>query len=399
MVDWRMFFRRRTWPQAAFFSRGFRPFFFGAGAWGALAILSWVALLAAGMALPTYLNGRDWHVHAMLFGYLPAAMAGFLLTAVPNWTGRLPLSGAPLAALFALWLAGRIIMMFSAVAPWPAAFIDMAFLLMLAGIIWREILTGGNRRNVPVALLVSALAVANVLFHLTRLGAIGLDPRAPERPGLAVAALLLMLIGGRVTPSFTRNWLMKRGVREEARLPAPFGPLDKAAALIALAALAGWVAWPDAGGTAGLLAVAGVIHAVRLFRWKGWTTFREPLVTILHAGYGWLPMWMLLQAWAIVGGMSASDALHALTAGAVVTMTLAVMTRASLGHSGRKLTANKVTTMIYWLAIIGALLRINAGGDDILIHISGTLTAAALGLFAISYAPVFFGPRGGRPAG
>ena len=207
-----------------------------------------------------------------------------------------------------------------------------------------------------------------------------------------------MLIGGRVTPSFTRNWLMKRGVREEARLPAAFGPLDKAAALIALVALAGWVAWPDAGITAALLAVAGVIHAVRLIRWKGWTTLREPLVTILHVGYGWLPIWMLLQALAIAGGMRASEALHALTAGAVVTMTLAVMTRASLGHSGRPLRADPVTRIIYTLAVAGALLRINAAGSDILIHAAGALTASALGLFAISYAPVFFRPGDSRPA-
>ena len=372
-----------------FFSRGFRPFFFGAAAWGALAILLWVALLAAGFALPTHLSGRDWHVHTMLFGYLPAAMAGFLLTAVPNWTGRLPLAGRRLAALFALWLAGRVAIMFSSVAPWPAAFIDMAFPIVLAGLIWREIVAGGNRRNVPVALLVSLLALAGMLFHLSRLTDTALDPLLAERLGLAAAALLLLLIGGRVTPSFTRNWLRQRGVTDEQEMPAPFGPLDKAAALIALVALAGWVAWPDAGITAALLAVAGVMHAVRLLRWKGWATFHEPLVTILHVGYGWLPVWMLLQALAITGGMGTSDALHALTAGAIVVMTLAVMTRASLGHSGRKLTANTLTQVIYALAIIGALLRINAGGNDILIHISGTLTAAALGLFAIAYAPVF----------
>ena len=391
----------RAYSGPVFFERGFRPFFFAAGVWGALALPIWIYLFAADSSLPAYVPARDWHIHEMLYGYLPAAMTGFVLTAVPNWTGRMPVTGGKLAALFALWAAGRSAFFVSGVAPALAAAVDAAYLVALAALIWREVLAGGNKRNIPVCLLVSGLALGNVLFHLTRLTSLEiLDPLFDERLGLSAAAILLMLIGGRVTPSFTRNWLMRQGIMDEARMPAPMNAFDKSSALIALVALVLWLFAPDWPLTALAFAIAAVRHFMRVARWKGHTTCAEPLVTILHLGYLWIPVWFLLMALSIAwpDALAYSTAVHALTAGAVTTMTLAVMTRASLGHSGRKLTADRLTVIIYALAILGALARIIAPlspmGYMPTIHMAGTLTAAAFALFAWHYAPVFFNRRG-----
>ncbi len=377
-----------------FFSRAFRPFFFGAGLFGGISIILWLVMLTGALEPFSHLSARDWHVHEMIFGYFAAAMTGFLLTAVPNWTGRMPLAGMPLALLFGLWLAGRMAMFFSDIAPYTAIAADAAYLPVLSFLIWREIIAGRNRRNIIVALLVSALTIANFVFHVQFL--FGPDTiLLAERLGLAVAAGLIMLIGGRIVPSFTRNWLMKQGVKDEPALPAPFGMFDRVAVALAALALAAWVALAEQRIVGALLGVAGVMHLWRLLRWRGWTAVREPLVWILHVGYLWLAAWMLLMAASIFELWPYTDALHALTAGAIVVMTLAVMTRASLGHSGRPLTANALTTFIYMLAIAGALVRVLAAFLPTMMawHLSGTLTAVALLWFALGYAPVFFRPR------
>jgi len=392
----------RAYRGPVFFERGFRPFFFAAGAWGALALPLWLYLFVADAQIPAYVSGREWHLHEMLHGYLAAAMTGFILTAVPNWTGRMPVTGGRLAALFGLWLAGRVGFFFSAAAPAPLAALEASYLVVLAALVWREVIAGGNRRNIPVCLLVSLLALSNVLFHVTRLTEVEIvDALFDERLGLAAASVLLMLIGGRVTPSFTRNWLMRRGVKEEARLPAPMGNFDKAAALTALVALAMWLFFPDWWLTGAFFAVAALVHLGRVSRWKGLSTFAEPLVTILHVGYLWLPVWFALMAVSIAwpGLLAYSAAIHGLTAGAIVTMTLAVMTRASLGHSGRPLSADGWTKAIYALALAGGLARVAAVylpiGYTGAVHMSGTFTALALALFAVRYGPIFFRPRAG----
>ena len=200
------------------FDRGYRPFFLGAGLFAALALPLWLAMLALGTALPSHLAGRDWHVHEMVFGYVGAVLAGFLLTAIPNWTGRLPVVGRPLALLAGLWLAGRIAMAVSAFAPVACAVIDAAFPAALALVAWREVLAGKNTRNVPVCVAVNLFAVANIAFHGAVLA--DLDRDVAERAALAVIGVLICLVGGRIVPSFTRNWLVKRGA---TALPAPFG--------------------------------------------------------------------------------------------------------------------------------------------------------------------------------
>jgi uncharacterized protein involved in response to NO len=327
----------------------------------------------------------------MLFGYLAAVMTGFILTAIPNWTGRLPLSGWPLAGLVGLWVVGRIACTFIP-QPLAAALLDLAFPATLAFAVWREVLAGKNWRNAPVATMLTLFGLANALHHGEGLAWIpGLGPRL----ALAVAAVLIALIGGRIVPSFTRNWLVKKG---HSNLPASFGLIDKAALASAVLAALSWTAFPDSEATGGLMILAGLLLMVRLLRWRGGATFREPILFVLHAGYGWLAVsFLLLGASRLTDTVPQSAALHALTAGAIGTMTLAVMTRASLGHTGREIVADSATVAIYLAVTAGAALRVLAPfAGDWYAHVlgcGGALWSAAFLLFAVRYAPVLWGPK------
>lgn len=216
---------RRAYAGPPLMSFGFRPFFLLACAWPTLIVPMWVL---AYLGYPPFAGAltRDWHVHEMLFGYLAGVMAGFLLTAVPNWTGRRPILGVPLAVLVGLWVAGRVAMVAAPQAVWAAG-VDAAFLVMFAAVIWREVLAGRNWRNLPVCGLISLLALANIGVHLRPL-----HPdlaAAAERLALGVAAMMIALIGGRVTPSFTRNWL---AARKAAALPAAESPFDRGKSVV-----------------------------------------------------------------------------------------------------------------------------------------------------------------------
>lgn len=375
------------------FAEGFRPFFLGGGAYAALALPIWLLSYADLLALPLALPPWLWHAHEMLFGYLAAVLAGFLLTAIPNWTGRLPISGPALIGLFLLWLAGRLAMTLGSGLGPIAAGLDILFLLVLAGVVWREVLAVKGLRNLPVCLLVTCLAAANIGFHFVAWTG---DPAPFLRGAAAVAALLISLIGGRVVPSFTRNWLAKRGA---TRLPAAFGSFDKATLGLTAAALLLWVLQLFDPVTGALLIAAGVAQLFRLLRWQGGQTFAEPLVLVLHLAYGWLPLAFLLLGLAALGsdGLAAGAGLHALTAGAIGLMTLAIMTRATLGHTGRELTADKATVMIYGLVLAGALLRALAAwlplDYGLAIALSGSLWSAGFLGFLLVYGPLLIGPR------
>jgi uncharacterized protein involved in response to NO len=198
--------RRRTYVGPAIFSYGFRPFFFGGALWSALAILLWVPQYVGFIAVPSAIAPLDWHIHEMLFGFVPAIVAGFLLTAIPNWTGRLPVCGAPLAGLAALWLAGRVAMLSTAgIGLAAAAVIDVAFLLALAAVALREIIAGKNWRNLRVLAIVAVLIAGNIAFHIETIRAGSAD--YGTRLGIGSIILLIALIGGRIIPSFTHNWL------------------------------------------------------------------------------------------------------------------------------------------------------------------------------------------------
>ncbi|WP_235679112.1 NnrS family protein [Aquibium microcysteis] len=370
---------------------GFRPFFFLGAMHAGLAIPAWLWIHLHGGDLPGPFTGLDWHVHEMLFGYLAAVIAGFMLTAIPNWTGRLPLSGWPLAGLVGLWLAGRVACALAS-DPVAAMAVDLAFPAVLALSVWREVLAGRNWRNAPVAVMITLFGAANALHHA---GNLDLVPQGlGTRLALAAAAMLIALIGGRIVPSFTRNWLVRAGA---ASLPASFGRLDKAALAATGLALVLWVAAPDGPATAALMALAGALLLVRLVRWRGYRTGAEPIVLILHLGYLWLAAAFLLFGASLAGLLPGTAALHALTAGAIGTMTLAVMTRASLGHTGRAIVADRTVQAMYALVTLGAALRVAAplvpDAYIPLLATGGTLWSASFLLFAIRYAPLLWGKR------
>ena len=383
--------RYRSHAGPALFHQGFRPFFLAAGLWGAAAVPLWLLVLQGEITVPTAFGPVGWHAHEMIFGFGAAVVAGFLLTAIPNWTGRLPLQGLPLAGLFATWIAGRAAVAASAtLGAWPAAIVDMAFLALLMAVALREIVAGRNWRNLPLMLALLLLLTANALTHLEAAGVAGTG-LAGQRLGIAILAMLIGLIGGRIIPSFTRNWLVKRGA---TALPAPFAAYDKFCLLASLVALAAWVVAPEAALSGGALLLAGALQLLRLARWQGQQTLAEPLVWTLHLGFLWLPLGLLLLGLgALLPTLVPGTAgLHALTAGAVGAMTLAVMTRATLGHTGRPLHADAATAAIYLAVAAAAATRVAAAllpeAYLTLVWCSGLLWTLAFGLFVLRYGPL-----------
>jgi uncharacterized protein involved in response to NO len=374
---------------------GFRPFFFLAAIHAGLAIPAWLGAYFGGYDVGGPFGGVHWHAHEMLFGYLGAVIAGFVLTAIPNWTGRLPLSGTPLLVLVGLWLTGRVACLFSP-DPWLAMAVDMAFPATLGFAIWREVVAGKNWKNAPVAVMITLLGLANALDHLTNMGFVPHD--LGQRLAIAVSVTLIALIGGRIVPSFTRNWLAKTGSQA---LPVPFDGIDKTALALTAAAMIGWIVLPDEATVGAILLAAGVLLAVRLARWRGQATVREPILFVLHVGYGWLALatWLLGLSILAPETVPLTAALHALTAGAIGTMTLAVMTRTSLGHTGRAIVADRFVVAMYLMVSAGAALRVAAPlAGDWYAHVlgcGGGLWSGAFLLFALRYAPILFGPRRG----
>ena len=380
----------RAWRGPAILTYGFRPFFFGAGVWAALAMALWVPMLSGHLTLPTAFDPVSWHAHEFLFGYLGAVIAGFLLTAVPNWTGRLPIVGWPLGGLFALWLIGRGAVGLSMhLPPLMVALADLALPLALAGVIGREIVAGKNWRNLIVLAMLAVMALGNAVFHWEAArgdyaaGGYGL------RIGLSAVIMMIAVIGGRIVPSFTRNWLVKRPA---GRRPVPpMQRFDKVALLALLVGLPVWIALPDHPVTGALLLLAGGLHVVRLGRWAGERTLAEPLVAVLHLGYAFLPLGALGIGVGILapGSFGLAAAQHLWMGGAAGLMTLAVMTRATLGHTGQTLTAGPGTVAIYSALVVAVLARLAAGlwADQahFLLMLAGLAWITAFGGFSLIY--------------
>jgi uncharacterized protein involved in response to NO len=385
--------RLRNYQGPALLSYGFRPFFLFGALYAGLSVLAWLPIFYGHLELATAFTQRDWHVHEMLYGYVAAVITGFLLTAIPNWTGRLPLQGRPLLVLLLVWGAGRVAVTVSAViGPVTAAAIDVSFLLLVAGAAAREILAGRNWRNLKVLVVLAVLAAGNLTFHLEALHAGAATYGI--RIGFGAVVLLVMLVGGRIVPSFTRNWLVRMN---PGRLPVPFGRFDIIAMAVSAVALALWIVAPDAVHTGGAMAAAAVLQAGRLARWAGHRTLRDPLVLILHVGYVFVPLGFALLGAAAYGFVLPSAGLHAWAAGAVGVMTLAVMTRASLGHSGRALIAGPATQVIYALAVTSAFARLCAALEPqwstLLLHVAAGAWAAAFLGFGVAYWHVLTGGR------
>ena len=391
--------RIRGWQGPALLSYGFRPFFLGGALWSALAMAGWIGLLSGAVALPTAFDPVSWHAHEFLFGYLAAIVAGFLLTAVPNWTGRLPIVGAPLGVLVGLWLAGRLAIAVSAHLP-PAlvAVVDLAMPVVLAAAIAREICKGRNWRNLVVLAILLVLIAGNAVFHWEAQAGSYAAAGLGLRIGLAAGVMLIAVIGGRIVPSFTRNWLVKRG---EGRLPAPFASFDKLALVALLLALVLWAAAPESRLAGTALLVAGLAQAARLARWAGYRTGAEPLVWVLHLGYAFVPLGAVVLGLAALVplAVSAPAAQHLWMAGGIGLMTLAVMTRATLGHTGRALTAGPGTAALYLLLIGAVTALLGAGlfpGIGQGLHLlSGLCWIGAFGGFVALYGPLLLRARQG----
>jgi len=376
-------------------SYGFRPFFLGAGLWATTAMVLWVGFVSGEWTFANHYGTASWHAHELLFGYVSAVIAGFLLTAIPNWTGRLPIQGGSLLALFLLWALGRMSFLAS---DWigiiTAISVDSVFLFALAGVILREIVAGKNWRNLSIICLVVVLGLSNLWFHVEVLF-VG-SPNRGIRLATAIIIGLMMLVGGRITPNFTRNWLLGR---EATRMPALFGRIDVTAFMLATVALVVWIPVPLSVPTGLLLFSAAAAQGLRLSRWAVEQTWREPLVLILHAGYAFIPLGFLMLAVSALRPqlLGLSDALHVWTVGAVGVMTLAVMTRASLGHTGRDLTATAATRLIYVAIIAAVLARTTAPFfatfTFTLLSFAGIAWIIAFGTFVLSYGPMLVNPR------
>lgn len=383
--------RRRQYSGPVFFKQGFRPFFLGACVWAAISLGIWIFALTGVLELPSAFAPVDWHIHELLFGYTGAVIAGFLLTAVPNWTGRYPISGLPLALLFATWLAGRLAVFFSLeMHPVLVAAVDLAFPLVLAIAIARELIAANSLRNLRVLMLLVIFMGANLFFHaevwINGVSDIG------ARLGLSAVLLMIMLIGGRIIPSFTRNWLAKRG---EGRLPVPFNRYDGLTMGFSAITFMAWSFWQDQWFVPVMLFAAGGLNAVRLWRWAGTRTWAEPLVIVLHIAFAFVPLGFFAMGVSLLfpDVIGHASAFHLWTAGAIGMMTMAVMTRASLGHTGQEMRAGWRISLIYLALFASVLLRFLAGygyGYDGLIYSSALAWFLAYVGFALYYGPLFF---------
>lgn len=359
-------------PGYVLLSYGFRPFFLAAAAWAMVDIILWMSLFEHGGNLPSRFDPLSWHIHEMLFGFIMAAIAGFLLTAVANWTGRPPIRGWLLGLLVTAWVVGRLACMFSlAMNPWLVIILDLALPVLLVLLVAREIVQARNWRNLVMVAPVTVLAIANLLMHLESIGA-NVAPGLGWRLGIASVLVLVSAVAGRIVPAFTRNWLRKRG----AEGPAPHGVVDRLALGGLHVALFVWVFLPADTVSGILLLMGSLLNAGRLFRWQGQKTQDEPLLLILHIGYAWLVIGVaLLGVSTFAGPVPLSAALHSLTVGAMGTMIVAIMTRVTRGHTGRPLTAAGVTQVLFAAIQAATVTRVLAGFE---IWTNGLLTLSAI---------------------
>jgi uncharacterized protein involved in response to NO len=381
--------------ESLIFQNSFRPFFIAAGIWATLAVPFWLLSYFGILIGIDNFNILLWHQHEMLFGFVAAAITGFILTAIPNWTGRLPIKNKPLALLLLLWILGRVGFLITAIfGTITTSLMDLPFLIVLVLVIMREIISGKNWRNLPVIILISFFTLGNILVHL-QIQEIIDSAELGIRLSTFTLSVLLALIGGRIVPSFTRNWLTK--IKAE-RFPSPAGIFDKISLISLVVFVFAQIVIPYHELTSLLALLAGLLHGIRLIRWKVWMTLSEPLILILHVGYMWLSVALVLIGFAgLTNFVPYASSYHALTIGAFSTMILAVMTRASLGHTGRRLKATLGTTFIYVFITIASVLRVcepflNEYGN-LLLSFSGIFWTLSFALFVFIYLPILSQPR------
>ncbi|WP_028534189.1 NnrS family protein [Paludibacterium yongneupense] len=368
---------------------GFRPFYLAAAVFALLAVPYWVQQLAGGAALPG-VPGVLWHAHEMVYGFAVAVIAGFLLTAVGNWTA-LPMPRGPrLLALFAVWCCGRLALLVSA-GPLAAA-IDLAFLPVLALCIARLLWRAKNRRNTFVPVLLLLLALCNLAFHLGRLGVVQMDPTRPLHGALYLITVLETLIAGRILPMFTRNAIP--GLQQTFR---PW--LERIVPAITVAAFAAIAIAPQWLPGAALCLVAGGLHLLRLSGWGSWRTRSLPMLWILHLGYACIGLALTLAAFAVCGFASWVAVYHLLAVGALACLVLGMMMRTALGHTGRMIGAGLAEKTAFGALVCSLLLRI----APLLLPLPGNYIgwmaaaaaswSAAFAIYLVRYLPVLTRPR------
>ncbi|HQY64002.1 MAG TPA: NnrS family protein [Polyangiaceae bacterium] len=382
-------------------AKGFRPFFLLAALFAAGILPVWLLSLSGLVRPDAYFDAFGWHAHEMVFGYAAAVIAGFLLTAAANWTSRETLVGPPLLACAALWAAGRVALVLPGLPRAVPAALDLAFLPMVAVAIARPILATKNHRNLVMVAALTAMWGGNLAMHLDVLGVLphvpGLRARA-ALVGVDVVTALMVVMAGRIFPMFTKNATRVATIRSHPRL-------DAAALAAMVAVLAVDVAAPGGRVAAWIAGAAAIATAARAVHWGAQYTARVPLLWILHVTYAWIPAGLALRvaAW-LTPAVPASLATHALTVGAIGGMTLGMMARVALGHTGRALEAGRAVAAAFVLVTLAALVRVGgplalgAAHTRIALHVSGTLWTAAFVLFLVVYAPILARPRAdGKP--
>jgi uncharacterized protein involved in response to NO len=366
---------RAAYRGPAVLAAGHRPFFLAAALWPAVAMALWLAALAGFVPL-----SPSWHGHEMLFGFAVAAVAGFLSAAVPKWTNGETLRGGRLAALVALWVAGRIAMALD-VATW----LDLVFLPAFASFILADIVRARNTRNYQVPAMLFGLAGLNALYHFG-------DAMTALHAATYLIVAMVALIGGRIVPAFTQNALRMAGQRTVTCSTALW--LERLAVPSVILVVLAELFVPDTMASAVAATAAGVILLARMIGWHSFKTLRMPIVWILHAGYVWVPIGFLLTGASAVAHdlVPHTAALHALTAGAIGTMILAVASRAALGHAGLPLKVSRWTVLAYVLVIAGAALRVAVPHLHAMM-LAGGLWALGYAIFAVVYFPILTRPR------
>ncbi len=383
------------------FSYGFRPGFFFAGTAAVLLVPIWALSFVSGAPLGLSWPPTLWHGHEMLFGFLGSAVAGFLLTAVPSWTGKKAVAGRPLVVLASVWLAARLLIATSGWWPSPLlAAVDLSFLPVLAFLVGAPLLRPLNR-NAILLVVLGGLWLTNLIFHVALIHMNTVLAGHVLNIGIDIVLTLVTVIGGRIVPTFTAAALRQHGVQGAVRSRL----VMTVSAIVAMVLVTlGDIFWPDTHVSGAIAAIAAMAQGARLMQWRTLRTLRQPIVWILHLAYAWLPIGLALKAAAMLGGYAiAAFWLHALTIGALTTMVTAVMTRASLGHTGRPLIVHPLITVAYALLTAAAVVRVfGLSGFGLsfpsVIVWSALLWTTAFALFVGVYLPILWGPRAdGKP--
>lgn len=380
------------------FSNAFRPLFLLSALSAILLVASWLLVLKGTITLNSLLFSTTlWHAHEMLFGFVGVSIGGFALTAIANWTQRPPVSGIWLILLSVFWLSGRFSILVSTEIPYQAVLlIDLLFPLLLTVLAGREIILSGNTRNLKVVAILALFGSANLLFHI---GILNQDYALSDmaiRLGTMLVAVLIALIGGRITPAFTRNVLMRREPAVE-NLPVQFNQFDKLISILLGLSAMSWVLFPESFLSGALLCLSGIGQWVRLSRWQPTKILNEPLLWVLHLGFFWLGSGLFLIGLSAMGSIPVSAGYHALGIGAMAGMIVGVASRAALGHTQRPLAAGKLMVSVYLLISLAAVFRVCAAfflgtGYLHLLISAGVVWCLAFALFAVRYVPILMGP-------